>query len=188
MTKTPKLYVILAADTEDSQPSYVPGWWRYGSDYDKTPMELRLDWLRHSASLLDCFEFGDRRFKVTWFLRTDLSVGERCLNAMDKLIDRAVEVEDELAIHIHTLHQDNRSRWVQSLDQDVCRAIVSESLDIFKDHMNMVPDSARMGWNYMSNTVMRQLENEGVLYDASCIPGTHSQLMYGQRDNFCDWS
>jgi hypothetical protein len=45
-----------------------------------------------------------------------------------------------------------------------------------------------MGWNYMSNAIMHQLEKDGILYDASCIPGTQSRLMYGRRDNFSDWS
>jgi len=184
----PKLYVILAADTEDNQPSYVPGWWRYGSDYDSNPLKLRFDWLRYLDLLWNCFDIDDIRFKVTWFLRTDPTVGDRCLNALSDLIDRAQEARDELAIHIHTLRLDERMRWIQCLNQDTCRSTISESINIFKTSMGTFPKSARMGWNYMSNSIMQQLENNGVSYDASCIPGIRSQLMYGQRDNFYDWS
>lgn len=184
----PKLYVILAADTEDNYPSYVPGWWRYGSDYDTDPPKLRFDWLSHLDELLTCFDIGGLRFKVTWFLRTDPSVGARCLNAMTNLIGEAKDAGDEMAIHIHTFRRDARSRLMQCLEQDACKATVSESLGIFKGKMGEVPKSARMGWNYMNNAIMQQLENDGVMYDASCIPGVRSNLMYGLRDNFSDWS
>jgi len=188
MSRSPRIFVILASDTEDNHPSYVPGWWRYGSDYDSAIPKLRFDWLKHLNHLLECFDVEDLRFKVTWFLRTDPAVGERCLDAMNPLIDRAEAVNDELAIHIHTLHLSAQSKWVQSLQSDACRDIVSASIDIFKTHMGMTPKSTRMGWNFMNNSVMAQLDREGILYDATCIPGMQSQLMYGQRDNFYDWS
>jgi hypothetical protein len=187
-TKASKLYVILAADTEDNHPNYVPGWWRFGSDYDTDPPRLRFDWTKHVEMLWDCFEFDDMRFKVSWFIRSDPAVSDRCMHAMNTLIDRARNAKDELAIHIHTLRRDNHSKWVQCLRQDDCKAVVSESLDLFKEYMGTIPESTRMGWNFMSNSTMQQLETRGVLYDASCIPGMHSQLMYGRRDNFYDWS
>jgi len=187
-SNNPKMFVILASDTEDNHPNYVPGWWRYGSDYDADPPKLRFDWLRYMDNLLSCLDQGGLRFKVTWFLRTDPAVGERCLDALTLLMDKVRDYDDELGIHIHTLRRDAQSRWVQSLDQNVCRSVVSDSLEIFKSHMGKLPNSARMGWNYMSNSVMQQLEDDGVRYDATCIPGMQSQLMYGQRDNFYDWS
>ena len=180
--------MILASDTEDNHPNYVPGWWRYGSDYDTNPVKLRFDWMRYTDDLLHCLEIDDVRFKVTWFLRTDPAVGDRCLRSLTNLTDQVTKVDDELGIHIHTLQQNTQSRWVQSLDEAYCRKVVSDSLRIFKRHMGNMPISARMGWNFMSNSVMQQLEADGVQYDATCIPGMRSNLMYGQRDNLYDWS
>ena len=74
------------------------------------------------------------------------------------------------------------------MEQSTCQGLVSSSLDIFKGHLGKVPLSARMGWNFMNNATMRQLEAEGISFDASCIPHFFSGLMYGKRDNFFDWS
>lgn len=186
--KVPRLYVILAADTEDNHPSYVPGWWRYGSEYDRNPPELRFDWLKNLEMLLDTFEIGETRFKVTWFLRSDPPVGHRCMDAMSRLIERADDMGDELGVHIHALQWDGHSKWVQCMDENAYQDIVSTAVHTFTNHVGKHPKASRMGWNYMNNAAMQQLEASGVAYDASCVPGLQSQLTYGRRDNFFDWS
>ena len=51
-----EIWVIFCSDTEDNQPNYVPGWSRYGSDYDQNPAIIRLEWTQFWNDLIALFE------------------------------------------------------------------------------------------------------------------------------------
>ncbi|MFH2021424.1 MAG: hypothetical protein ABIJ34_08490 [archaeon] len=178
----PKLYVCLLADTEDSHPNYVPGWEKYGTDYDKKIVFPRFEWINYWDELLALFK--KYNFSVTWFFRAD-----KCINgaALDEFKPFVPKLKDhEIGIHIHTLKFHNNV-WGQTTDPVEEARIIRESIALFKKKMGFLPKSSRMGWNAMSNAIMASLQKEGIKYDCSAVPDYYSEGFYNKRDNIIDW-
>jgi len=60
----PELCVAFACDTEDNHPNYVPGWTKYGSNYEKNPALVNWNWTKYWSDLSKCF--STRNVPVTW--------------------------------------------------------------------------------------------------------------------------
>jgi hypothetical protein len=106
----------------------------------------------------------------------------------DKILELK-SIGDEIGIHIHTFSWDpESSKWVQTTNPAYETKIVLNSLAMFRRNLGFDPVSVRMGWNTMSNAIMRTLDANGLLVDASAIPGTFSSGKFGKRDNIYDWS
>lgn len=183
-----ELYVGFVSDTEDNHPNYVPGWVGFGSDYNKNPPTLRWSWTQYWSDLSNCFNKND--VPVTWLIRVDDGpVYDQMLIQNKEKILELRSLGDEIGIHVHTwLWNSNLSKWIQTKNPDDEVRIVKKSIKMFKKHLGFNPASARMGWNTMSNEIMRIFNANGFKVDASAIPGTLSQGKFSKRDNIYDWS
>jgi len=184
----PQLWVAFASDTEDSHPTYVPGWHRRGSNYDVNPAKLKCDWSRYWCDLSECFK--SQGVPVTWLIRVD--DGPMRDFMLDRFRNEILELKsngDEVGIHIHSwVWNSKSSKWVQTKDSKCETKIVHRSLDIFKIKLGFAPLSIRMGWNAMSNEIMRTLDANGLLVDSSAVPKAFCSGKFGNRDNIMDWS
>jgi hypothetical protein len=183
-----KLCVALACDTEDNHPNYVPGWQSCGSNYDLNPAKFMWNWTRYWRDLSELFR--SKNVPVTWLVRVD---DGPMRNVMLQLFrDEILELRsdgDEIGIHIHTFEWDPKLfRWIQTIDAQHEAKIVTRSIGMFERDLGFLPLSVRMGWNAMSNEIMRTLDAHGILIDASAIPETYCLGKFGQRDNIYDWS
>jgi len=183
-----KLHVVFACDTEDNHPSYVPGWRSRGSNYDSNPSRLEWSWTRYWHDLSELFR--RRGVPITWLIRVDNGPMWDCMLSLfrDEILGLK-SVGDEIGIHIHTyVWRSKLSKWVQTIDRKNEVEIVTRSIEMFERGLGFVPCSVRMGWNTMSNEIMRTLDSRGLLVDASAIPGTYCLGKFGNRDNIYDWS
>jgi len=183
-----ELFVAFVCDTEDNHPSYVPGWAKYGSNYNKNPATLNWSWTQYWRDLSECFIKNGA--PVTWLIRVDDGpVYDMMLTLSKKKILELKSMGDEIGIHIHTwLWNSELSNWVQTINPEDETRIVLDSLEMFKKHLGFVPLSARMGWTAMSNEIMRTLNSNGIVAEASAVPGIRSSGKFGNRDNIFDWS
>ena len=188
MTFLSQLWVALASDTEDNQPNYVPGWHTSGSNLDVNPSIPNWSWSRFWRDLSEIFKSQD--CPVTWLIRVDNGpIKDSMLELFRNEILELKSNGDEVGIHIHTWVWDQElSKWVQTKDPKHEIEIVLRSLDMFRKKLGFTPSSVRMGWNTMSNEIMRTLDASGLLVDSSAIPGAFSSRKFGKRDNFYDWS
>jgi len=181
-----QLFVVLCADTEDNHPNYLPGWRSLGSSYDRNPAVIRWDWTRFWDDLT--IELKNLEVPTTWFIRVDDGPVHDTMLKMHK--DRILALRsagDEIGIHIHTLEWNAlRSKWVQARDGLKEARIVERSLQYSRDS-GIGPLSSRMGWNAMTNSIMKALDKGGIRVDASAIPGSYSTGKFGSRDNLYDW-
>lgn len=184
---SPKLWVVLCSDTEDNQPNYVPGWSKRGSNYDRSPPTIRWDWARYWRSLSQYFQ--SLRIPLTWLIRVDDGpIYDMMLTKFKSRIFELLSDGDEVGIHIHTFSWMSRSsKWKQTKNPQRQSEIVHRSIAYFRKVLGFSPLSVRMGWNTMSGEIMQALEEEGILVDASGIPGSYSTGKFGGRDNFWDW-
>lgn len=182
------LKVVFACDTEDNHPNYVPGWAKFGSDYNKNPAVLNWGWTKYWQGLSECF--SDRNVPVTWQIRVDNGpLSDGMVTAFRDDILALKSKGDEIGIHIHTWGwSQGSSRWVQTTDPDDERRTVFDSVQMFKKTLGFPPLSVRMGWNTMSNSIMKALDENGLLVDASGMPGKRSEGKFNRRDNIYDWS
>jgi len=182
-----ELWVALCSDTEDNYPSYVPGWKLYGSNYDCHDASLRLDWTQYWHVLSE--QFRRSGFPITWLIRVD--DGPMCTVMPQRFKTEILRLRsegDEIGIHIHTYFWDPQLFiWRQTKDAEHEARIVRRSIEYFREILGFNPLSVRMGWNAMSNGIMETLNHEGILVDASGIPGIHCKGKYGKRDNIFDW-
>lgn len=188
MANLSQLWVALASDTEDNHPNYVPGWHSSGSNLDVNPSIPNWSWSRYWRDLSECFKSQD--CPVTWLVRVDNGpVKDSMLELFRNEMLELKSDGDEVGIHIHTWVWDQElSKWVQTKDPKHEIEIVLRSLDMFRKKLGFAPSSVRMGWNTMSNEIMRALDASGLLVDSSAIPRTFSPGKFGKRDNFYDWS
>lgn len=182
-----KLYVALACDTEDNHPSYVPGWHSCGSNYDSNPGKLEWSWTRYWRDLSELFR--RRNIPITWLIRVDDGPMWDCMLSLfrDEILGLK-SVGDEIGIHIHTyVWRPELSKWVQTIDKKHEVRIVTRSIEMFETRLGFLPSSVRMGWNTMSNEIMRALDLSGLMVDTSAIPGAYCLGKFGKRDNIYDW-
>lgn len=184
---TPELCVAFTCDTEDNHPNYVPGWKNLGSDYEKNPAVINWSWSKYWWKLRECF--NGKKVPVTWLIRVDNGpVYDQMLTLFRDRIMEFKSSGDEIGIHIHTWSWDpTLSKWVQTTNPDYETKIVFDSVELFKRNLGFAPLSVRMGWNAMSNAIMRALDTNGILVDASAIPETASSGKFGKRDNVYNW-
>jgi hypothetical protein len=184
----PELFVAFACDTEDNHPNYVPGWTKLGSDYDRNPAILKWSWTQYWDNLSEFFI--SENVPVSWLLRVDKGpvLDKMLILFKNKILDLK-SVGDEIGIHIHTFDwNSDLSRWVQTHDPQKQKEVVLYSLDVFKKNLGFAASSIRMGWNTMSNEIMRTINTNALRVDASAIPGTSCQGKFSKRDNMYDWS
>jgi hypothetical protein len=183
-----ELYVAFACDAEDNHPNYVPMWSNCGSDYEKNPPTLNWSWSRYWRCLSECFK--SQKVPVTWLIRVDNGpVLDQMLTLFRDKILELKSIGDEIGIHIHTFSWNPElSKWVQTTNPAYETKIVLNSLEMFKKNIGFDPVSVRMGWNTMSNEIMRTLDANGLLVDASAIPKASCYGKFGKRDNIHDWS
>ena len=155
----PELFVAFACDTEDNHPNYVPGWTKYGSNYDLNPGILNWSWTQYWHDLSECFV--KKHAPVTWLIRVDDGpVHDKMLTLFKGEIFKLRSLGDEIGIHIHTWSWNGTlSKWVQTTNSMDEVKIVLDSLDMFKRHLGFAPMSTRMGWTTMSNEIMRALDS-----------------------------
>jgi len=183
-----RFYVTICADTEDNPPDYVPNWLVLGSNYDVNAAIIRFDWTKFWDTLIKIFR--KNRVPITWLLRVDdAPIKDLMLKRFETRIFDLKSEGDEIGIHIHTWEWDSKSHiWRQTKDHNKEYEIVKRSIKHFRRSLGFPPLSSRMGWNAMSNEIMRALEEEGILVDATCETGYKCDGMYGGRDNVVDWS
>jgi hypothetical protein len=186
--RIPKLKVVFACDTEDNHPNYVTGWVKFGSDYDRNPATLNWGWTQYWRDLSECF--SSKKVPVTWQIRVDNGpVMNQMLTLFKNEIFELKSLGDEIGIHIHTLTWNSEfSKWVQATNPEDERKTVFDSVEMFKKNLGFAPLSVRMGWNTMSNAIMKALDENGLVVDASAIPGKSSVGKFDKRDNIYDWS
>jgi hypothetical protein len=184
----PELNVAFACDTEDNHPNYVPGWTKWGSNYEKNPAFVNWKWTKYWSDLSKCF--STRNVPVTWLMRVDDGpVYDQMLTLFKEKILELKFTGDEIGIHIHTWSWNPKfSKWVQTINPADEAKIVTDSLAMFKKTLGFVPLSASMGWHTMSNEIMRTLDANGLTVDASAIPKNCSLGKFEKRDNIYDWS
>lgn len=182
-----ELWVTLCSDTEDNYPNYVPGWFRYGSDYNRKPAIIKWNWTRYWDDLIEVFE--NKSIPITWMIRVD--DGPVYNKMLTKFREKFFELKSkghEIGIHIHTYFWNNRKhRWEQTLDYFQERKIIDNSMKYFRKNLAFSPISSRMGWNYMSNYIINELNKNNILVDSSAIPQNYCLGKYGKRDNIYDW-
>lgn len=176
-----KLYVCFLADTEDNHPNYLPGWEKYGTNYDLKKVNPRFEWIDYFDNLITLFKKNN--FLVTWFLRVDECIKELALKKFKPYLSRL----DLIGIHIHTLEWDGKI-WRQSRNKNIQRRIVKNSIGIFRDSLGFSPIVSRMGWNAMTNEIMAELQENKIFLDCTAVPGYHSKGFFNGRDNIIDWS
>jgi hypothetical protein len=183
-----ELCVAFACDCEDNHPNYVPGWTNYGSDYDRNPAVLKWSWTQYWENLSE--HFSHQKVPVTWLMRVDNGpVHDQMLVLFRDKILELKSNGDEIGIHIHTWSWDSElSKWVQTTNPADETKIVFDSVGMFKRNLGFAPLSVRMGWTAISNEIMRALSENGLLVDASALPGVSSSGKFGGRDNIFDWS
>lgn len=183
-----KLHVAITCDTEDNHPSYVPGWRSCGSNYDSNPARLEWSWTRYWQDLSELFRRKD--VPITWLVRVDDGpMWDRMPSLFRDEILGLRSIGDEIGIHIHTYVWSSKlSKWTQTIERKKEVRIVTRSIEMFERSLGFPPSSVRMGWNTMSNEIMKVLDAKGLLVDASAIPGTYCPGKFGNRDNFYDWS
>jgi hypothetical protein len=184
----PQLWVAFTIDTEPNYPDYVPGWHSSGSNLDVNPSIPNWSWSQYWHDLNECFK--SQNCPVTWLVRVDDGpVKDNMLTLFRNELFELKSSGDEVGIHIHTwIWDDESSKWVQTRNPNHEIDVVLRSLDMFRKTLGFRPSSARMGWNTMSNEIMRTLDANGVLVDSSAIPGTLSLGKFSKRDNIYDWS
>jgi hypothetical protein len=184
----PTLFVAFTSDTEDNHPDYVPLWKGCGSNYDKNPADLKWTWSQYWDSLSDVFK--DNNVPVTWLLRVDKGpVFDQMLVQFRNEIINLKAIGDEIGIHVHTFEwNSNLSKWIQTQDPKKESNIIIYSLEAFKRNLGFAASSIRMGWNTMSNEIMRTIDSQGLKVDASAIPGTSCPGKFSSRDNIYDWT
>lgn len=183
-----ELLVCLCADTEDNSPNYLPGWSKAGSDYEKNPAIVKWTWTKYWNELSNYFD--DSHALITWLIRVDNGpVYDQMLTLYKSNLLELKRQGNEIGIHIHTYcWNTDLSRWVQTKDPIEEENIVSTSILRFKTVLGFNPLSARMGWNAMSNSIMKSLDDNNIIVDASALPNHICQGKFGERDNIYDWS
>ena len=184
----PELCVAFACDAEDSHPNYVPGWTKYGSNYEKNPAFVNWTWTKYWSDLSKLFR--TRNVPVTWLMRVDDGpVYDHMLTRFKKKIFELKSIGDEIGIHIHTWSWNPElSKWVQTINHTDAAKIVTSSTAMFRKSLGFAPLSANMGWHAMSNEIMRTLDANGLMVDVSAIPKNCSLGKFAKRDNIFDWS
>lgn len=183
-----ELCVAFACDTEDNHPNYVPGWEKCGSNYDKNPAALNWSWSQYWRDLSSCFRSNN--VPVTWLIRVDDGpVYNQMLTLFRNEILALKSAGDEIGIHIHTFWWYSKLfKWAQTTNPKYEIEIVTKSLEAFKTSLGFAPSSVRMGWDAMSNEIMRTLDSGGLLVDSSAIPSESLAGKFNKRDNIYDWS
>jgi hypothetical protein len=186
--RIPNLFVAFACDTEDNHPNYVPGWEKFGSNYEINPALIKWNWTKYWRDLSECF--AKKGAPVTWLIRVDDGpVYDSMLTLSKNMILTLKSMGDEIGIHIHTwIWNEVSSKWIQTTKTSDEINIVTRSLKTFNKNLGFAPFSSRMGWTAMSNAIMNTLNSNGLLADASATPGTISSGKFGNRDNIYDWS
>jgi hypothetical protein len=187
MTKK-ELFVAISCDCEDNQISYVPGWGKFGSDYDKNPAVLKWSWTQYWENISVLFK--KHNIPITWLMRVDNGpVYDQMLSLFKDKVFELKSAGDEIGIHIHTWVWDAKlTKWIQTTNPDLEEKIVIDSLHAFKKSLGFEPSSVRMGWTTMSNEIMKVLNNNGLIVDTSATPYLISTGKFGNRDNIFDWS
>ncbi|MCI0627043.1 MAG: hypothetical protein L0387_36250 [Acidobacteria bacterium] len=114
---------------------------------------------------------------ISWLLRADRQIHQLygdasfCFKQFDDLWKSEQGQGSEIGWHPH-LHRWNRlaGHWAEYLDQDDDLEILAECLHSLRQCTTI--NVVRTGWGYHSNALMELFDKEGLLVDASAIPGS----------------
>lgn len=113
--------------------------------------------------------------KPSWFIRADNQIADlfdspaSLFSIYSELFKSLAEKGHELAWHPHLSHKVN-SEWIQDFNQEKIIAQLKESYeDILSNDFEL--KTARIGGNFFSSAIHKTLENLGIHYDSSAMPG-----------------
>ena len=117
-----------------------------------------------------------------WYVRMDRHIAA-LFGSADAMTARyrrelelALEVGDEIGLHVHSAEQDNHGRWrVNYADENLIADTVAEAAENFHRFFGRPCLSARMGDMWTSEACMRQFARLGIRYDASIETGLRPQ-------------
>jgi len=128
----------------------------------------------------------EKNIRITWFIRMDRKV-EVDFGSPDHLISQFIKDFREFIKYNHTIgwhphiYKFIQNKWVQNTDEEE----VLEELDYllpFAKKYNL--KIVRMGWGYMTNKVMKFLNDNGFIVDSTAIP----RPKYRWEVTIKDWS
>lgn len=124
---------------------------------------------------------------VTWLLPADQLISQLygnaafCFQKFERLWRREMQQGSEIGWHPHLWRWDpERNRWKPYLGRDDDVELLRECLQCLRQHVDI--RAVRTGWDYHSNRLMGLFDEQGLLVDASAIPGC-TQI----GDWFYDW-
>jgi len=113
---------------------------------------------------------------LTWLLRSDRQIYELygaydfCSRQFEEIWKREREQGSEIGWHPHLHRWDEVARrWAPSLQKGDDLGLLLECLTALRRHTEI--RAVRMGWDYQSNSLMQFLDSQGMLVDASAVPG-----------------
>lgn len=117
------------------------------------------------------------RLPVTWLLRSDRQIYELygnadfCFRRFENVWKSEHEHGSEIGWHPHLYRWDEYAcQWTPYLAKDDDLEILAECLNSLRQCTDIY--AVRTGWDYHSNRLMGFFDREGLLVDASAIPGS----------------
>lgn len=170
-------HLVVACDADPDGP--VP--WRrvppnVAPDALWTGVSVGIETLRRR---LEKSRFHSRfgHLPITWLLRADRQISETygtpafAFERFAPLWTREQRLGSEIGWHPHLYRwNDAAVTWQPSLDADDDLDVLRSCLSALRRHADI--RSARTGWTYHSNGLMKMFASEGVRFDASAIPGS----------------
>ena len=124
-----------------------------------------------------CFVSKYGQLPMTWLLRSDRQIYELygdagfCFKRFEKTWKSEQEHGSDIGWHPHLYRWDGHAcRWAEHLGKDDDLEILAECLNSLRQYTNVY--AVRTGWDYHSNKLLSLFDREGLLVDASAIPGT----------------
>ncbi|MBW2987965.1 hypothetical protein KY318_00505 [Candidatus Woesearchaeota archaeon] len=111
----------------------------------------------------------------TWFVRADnefeILFGDPLylINALSDFLRQAVEKGDEIGWHPH-IYKFLGGVWQQERDEELVCHYLREYWQLIQ-RLEFRVEASRMGWGYCTNRIMKTLNELGIGWDSSAIPG-----------------
>lgn len=124
-----------------------------------------------------CFASKYGQLPVTWLLRSDRQIYELykdasfCFKRFEKVWKSEQGHGSDIGWHPHLYRWHRQAcRWAEHLGKDDDLEILAECLNSLRLYTDVY--AVRTGWDYHSNKLIGLFDREGLLVDASAIPGT----------------
>ncbi|MDA9291050.1 hypothetical protein N9P96_00025 [bacterium] len=130
-------------------------------------------------------------FKMTWFVRSDLEILKKCgsysycFREFQEIWENQIQAGDEIAWHPHFWNVLNNVWYQETTDVDFQIQMLDAAYQEISQIEYVDLQGTHSGWCYQNGSTLRTLNDFGMKYDCSALPGNNT-LGFGTVDQ-SDW-